>query len=81
MSYTIQSESNARRSYDELLDDVYPTVKLGYSEFYPSEVMRQMDPTAYEEGFTEYCDTMADDGYYVEGYTDDRMEPEEQEAD
>ena len=79
MSYTIQSESNARSHYNDLLDDIYPTVKFGYSEFYPSEVMRQMDPTAYEEGFTEYCDSMADDGYYVENYTEDRMEPEEVE--
>ena len=79
MSYTIQSESNARSHYNDLLYDIYPTVKLGYYEFYPSEVMRQMDPTAYEEGFTEYCDSLADDGYYVENYTEDRMEPEEVE--
>jgi len=79
MSYTIQTESDARRFYDEMLDDCYPRVIFGYSEFYPSEVMRQMDPCAYEEGFTEYCDSMADDGYYVENYTDDRMEPEEVE--
>jgi len=76
MSYTLQTESDARRQYDDLLDEIYPTVKFGYSEFYPSEVLRQMDPCAYEEGFTEYCDSMADDGYYVENYTDDQMEPE-----
>jgi hypothetical protein len=79
MSYTIQSEYSARGQYNDLLDEVYPMVKIGYSEFYPSEVMRSMDPIAYEEGFTEYCDSLADDGYYVEGYTDDRMEPEEVE--
>lgn len=79
MSYTLQSEYSARAQYNDLLDEVYPMVKLGCSEFYPSEVLRRMDPTAYEEGFTEYCDSLADDGYYVEGYTDDRMEPEEVE--
>jgi hypothetical protein len=79
MSYTIQSEYDAREQYNDRLNECYPEVVLGYSTFSPSDILRRMDPTCYEIGFTEYCDSMADDGYYVEGYTDDRMEPEEVE--
>ena len=74
------SESEARTSYDEMLDECYPEVVLGYSTFSASDVLRTMDPTCYEIGFTEYCDNAADDeSFLVEGYTDDRMEPEEVE--
>jgi len=73
MSYTLLSEYDARSSYDEMLDECYPEVVLGYSTFLPSDVLRRMDPTCYEIGFTEYCDNLAEDGTYVDGYTDDRM--------
>ena len=74
------SQYEARQFYDELLDECYPEVVLGYSTFSPSDVLRTMDPTAYEIGFTEYCDNQADDeSFLVEGYTDDRLEDMMQE--
>jgi hypothetical protein len=76
------TESEARESYNEMLDECYPEVVLGYSTFSPSDVLRTMDPTCYEMGFTEYCDNMADDEcFLVEGYTDDRAEIDYDEDD
>jgi hypothetical protein len=76
----VYTQSEARAMYDELLDDCYPEVKIGYSTFSPSDVLRRMDPTCYEIGFTEYCDNAADDEQFlVEDYTDDREVASEEE--
>ena len=74
------TERQARESYDEMLDECYPEVVLGYSTFSPSDVLRTMDPTCYEMGFTEYVDNAAEDeSFLVEGYTDDLLEEVEEE--
>lgn len=76
----VYTQSEARELYDELLNDVYPAVSIGYSTFDAADVLRTMDPTCYEIGFTEYCDGAADDeSFLVEGYTDDRLEEETEE--
>jgi hypothetical protein len=78
----ILSERGARWSYDEMLDECYPEVEIGHSRFSASDVLRTMDPTCYEMGFTEYVDNCADDEVFlVEGYTDDRVEDEEETED
>ena len=66
----ILSEYDALQEYDQMLDDVYPEVTLGFSSFLPSRVLKEMDRTAYNEGFHDYVNSLADDGTYVEGYTD-----------
>jgi hypothetical protein len=74
------TERQARESYDEMLDECYPEVVLGYSTFSPSDILRTMDPTCYEMGFTEYCDNAAEgECFLVEGYTDDQLETDEVE--
>jgi hypothetical protein len=76
----VMTERQARESYDEMLDECYPEVQLGYSTFSPSDVLRTMDPTCYEMGFTEYVDNAAEDeSFLVEGYTDDLLEEVEEE--
>jgi hypothetical protein len=42
----ILSEYDALQSYDQMLDDVYPEVTLGFSSFLPSRVLKEMDRTA-----------------------------------
>lgn len=66
----ILSEYDALQEYDQMLDDVYPEVTLGSSSFLPSRVLKEMDRTAYNEGFHDYVNSLAEDGTYVEGYTD-----------
>jgi hypothetical protein len=36
--------------YDELLDQLYPEVKIGYSTFLVSTILKELDPIAYEVG-------------------------------
>ena len=67
----ILSEYDALQDYNQMLDDVYPEVTLGFSSFLPHRVLMDMDRTAYYEGFHDYVNSLADDGTYVEGYTDD----------
>lgn len=67
----IISEMDALEQYDQMLDDVYPEVTLGFSSFLPSRILKEMDRIAYNEGFHDYVNSLVDDGTYVEGYTDD----------
>jgi len=75
------SEYDAIQLFEEMLDDTNPMVKVGYLSFMPSTVLRELDPVAYREDFIQYCDCLVDSDIYVEDYTEDQMEPEEQEAD
>ena len=71
------SEYQAMQSFEEMLDEVHPVVKVGYLSFSPSEVLRELDPVAYREDFILYCDSMAEDEVFlVEDYTDHLLEEE-----
>ena len=67
-SKEILSESEAYDNYDEFLDECYPVVKIGYSEFYASDVLKGCDPISYRIGFADYVDSLAEEGIEVEGY-------------
>lgn len=75
MRYQIITESEAMESFDELLDSSVDPFRMGYLEFAPSEILKQMDPIAYREDFLNYVNSMAEDEvFYVEGYTDEDLE-------
>lgn len=40
-------------NYDDILDECYPTFKMGYLEFYPSQILRECDPVAYRCGVSD----------------------------
>ena len=42
--------------FDEMLDEVYPVVKIGELTFYPSQILKECDPIAYRIGVSEYED-------------------------
>ena len=42
--------------FDEMLDEVYPVVKMGELKFYPSQILKECDPIAYRIGVSEYED-------------------------
>jgi hypothetical protein len=77
----ILSEYDAMQSYDQMLDEVYPELFIGSSAFLPSRVLKEMDRTAYNEGFHDYVNSLVDDGTYVEGYTDDLEESVDESMD
>jgi hypothetical protein len=66
----IISEYDALQSYDQMLDEVYPELFIGHSSFLASTVLKELDPIAYRVGFGEYVDSLAEDGEFVEGWTD-----------
>ena len=74
------SAYQAEQSFEEMLDECNPVVKVGYLSFCPSQVLRELDPVAYREDFILYCDAMAEDEVFlVEGYTDHLLEEVEAE--
>jgi hypothetical protein len=64
--------------YDDALD-CGDMVRIGALEYPPSQVLRAVDPVSYNEGFSDYVDSLAGDGVYVEGYTDSEMDEDEDE--
>jgi hypothetical protein len=77
----ILSEYEAFQRYDQMLDEVYPELSIGHSTFLPSTVLKELDPIAYRVGFGEYVDSLAEDGEFVEGYTDDLEESVDESMD
>ena len=45
--------------YDELLDES-GTVEAGGYSFYPSRILKELDPTAYRCGLNDYADSVFD---------------------
>jgi uncharacterized protein (DUF2164 family) len=44
--------------YDELLNDCYGEIKLGNLVFSPAEIIKRLDPVAYNQGLLDFEDTM-----------------------
>lgn len=54
-----------KEAYDQMLDECYPDVKIGYSTFTASEILFNCDPVMYQEGLYDYQDSLS------EGASDD----------
>jgi len=54
--------------FDDMLNECYPMVTIGYTELYPCDVLKSCDPIAYRIGRDEYADSLVEDGHDVEGY-------------
>lgn len=52
--------------FEEMLDDCYEQVTLGNLSWYPSHVMKNLDPIAFKCGVSEYIDGLVEDGEYYE---------------
>ena len=55
--------------FEEMLDECYDEVTVGCCTFSPSDVMKELDPTAFRIGVSEYLDSLAEDlqAYEVNG--------------
>ena len=71
------TEAEALEMYEEMLDDCEGPVELCGMTYSASNVLREIDPVAYRCGFNDYVDSLTDDDIFVEGLTEDEMEPED----
>ena len=53
---------------ETLMDDGW--VHIGPYKYEPTRVLKAVDPIAYNEMFLDYCDSLARDGYIIQGYND-----------
>jgi len=56
----LYTETELEQQFDEMLDECYPVVKIGYMEFYPSQILKNCDPIAYQISVSEYEDGLED---------------------
>jgi len=47
--------------FEEILDECYPEVRVGGCSFSPSDVMKELDPTAFRIGIQENLDSLTED--------------------
>jgi hypothetical protein len=50
-------EDKAHEQYDEMLDECFGEIKVGYLTFAPSRVLKEMDPVAYRCWFNDWMDS------------------------
>lgn len=48
------SEEKLEELYNDLLDQVYPTIKFGTLEYDASRVLKKIDPIAWRQGFLDW---------------------------
>ena len=68
---TILSESDIStidldEAYDQMLDECYEEIKMGYNTWAPSDVLKNMSPGDYELGKGEYLHSLLDDEQALE---------------
>lgn len=47
-----------KEMFDEMLDESYPVVKIGVLEFYPSQILKECDPIAYNQALLDFEDAI-----------------------
>ena len=60
MKSQLEKDIEIKESFCDLLNDVYPTVKIGYSTFTPAEILECCDPVAFAIGLVEHEDYLAE---------------------
>jgi len=66
------TEAELEQRHDELMDDTLPEVVIGSYTYSPSQVLREVDPTAYRQEVLTYIDNM--DVVEIEDYYFDENE-------
>ena len=59
------SYETALEMYNEMLNDCNPLVKVGCLEFDPAYALKELDPIAYNVGFSDYCSDLESDDIFV----------------
>lgn len=56
MSYKKINKNEALAAFDEMLDESYPSFKIGQLEYFPSQILKECDPIAYRCEFNDWLD-------------------------
>jgi len=49
------TQEELEEMFDEMLDETYPEFKIGYSTFYPSQILANCDPVLYGISVYEFA--------------------------
>ena len=60
MKSQFEIDLEIKESFIDLLNDIYPEVKIGYSTFTPAEILECCDPIAFAIGLVEHEDYLAE---------------------
>lgn len=60
MKSDFEKDLEIKESFDAMLDECYPSVKIGYSTFTASDILFNCDPVAYRIGLSEHEDYLAE---------------------
>ena len=64
------SEYVTENQYDDMLDECHDMVTIGHLSYYPSTVLKEVDPIAYRCGYNDYADSVDMDLDSIEDYRD-----------
>jgi len=81
MKYQVIYEGDAEQMFDDYLDEVSEPYKMFGMTFYPSKILSECDPIAYDLGLSEFIDNLVESDIYVYGLTDDQKPTDEEEED
>jgi hypothetical protein len=81
MKYTVIYEGDAEQMFDQYLDESHETYKVAGLTLYPSQILKDCDPIAYDLYLSDFIDHLAENsGIYVYGLNDgDKPEDEDEE--
>lgn len=51
---------NSAELFEEMLDELYPTFKIGELTFYASQILKACDPIAYRIELADYLNDLGD---------------------
>ena len=60
MKSQFEKDLEIKESFCQMLDEIYPNVKIGYSTFTASEILECCDPVAFAIGLVEHQDYLAE---------------------
>ena len=60
------SDRDLHTLYDEYLDDTYPDLEIAGIGYTTSRALAEIDPTAYNVGFSDWLDREVSDGAIIE---------------
>ena len=60
MKTQFEKDLEIKESFCEMLDEIYPNVKIGHSTFTASEILECCDPIAFSIGLIEHQDYLAE---------------------
>ena len=64
-NYETFTEDEMYENYAQWIDDIYPEVEIGFSKFKASTILRELEPTTYRVGFSDYTESLGDNCFEI----------------